>query len=95
MSNVKKPNWDKFPSPGTFNQDEIPDPNNVAQGMTASLRLNGITVHVRIKTVLAGNNIEGQITKIDSEAETIEDLSVGDAVYIPQGFYGLTQTVKT
>lgn len=83
MTDIKRPKWDKPTeriASGGYGPDTII--NNIAIGMTAKAKHETVDVTIKITKVENKCDAEGTIIKIDSKAESIGTLSVGDHVFI-------------
>ncbi len=86
MPHIKKPKWDM----SQFNINvgtklPMPPSHYIDIGMIAKAEINKVTVEITIQKV-SNNDVEGTISNIHSSLESIDDLSVGDYVYIHRDF---------
>lgn len=86
MNEIKKPKWDKpvtHPAAGTYGKGTIIPPSSyIDVGMTAYAKHQSVEVVIKINKVINKYDTEGIIIKINSKTETVDDLSVGDYVFI-------------
>ena len=98
MKILKTPKWDKpiseFNITGTHDGNKsIPLPPEVAVGMTAYAKLNDVLVEIKVQKIVNEKGIEGEIININSESETINELSVNNSVFVKYGYYSLNQDI--
>ena len=85
MVKVKKPKWDKpisLSASGSYGPDTIIQSNHIDEGMTVQAKLKSVEVIIKITKVENKYDTEGTIIKINSKTEIVDNLSVGDSVFI-------------
>ena len=100
MKEIKTPKWDKpiseFSTVATYDKNKsMPLPPKPAVGMTAYAKLHDVLVKIKVQKIVNENDIEGEIININSESETINDLSVNNSVFVKYGYYSLNQDIQT
>ncbi len=86
MKNIKQISWDKCSSPGITgnpkNHISLNPDQNVDVAMEVSSKYQGRSVLLKILEKISDNEYIAVITGFEPPAETYEDLSINDYVYI-------------